>query len=242
MKPFTIYPAIDLKAGKVVRLTQGRLKSQKTFEISPQEAAEMWIGQGADWLHVVNLDGAFGGYLGPNLTAVERILAVARDNAAIQLGGGLHSMASISQMLNLGVARVILGTAAVTNPGLVCDAISTFGSDRVVLGMDARDNLVRIAGWEQETDVTPLQLARRYMECGLRRVIFTNVSRDGMGSGVDIASSKELAEKTKLEVIASGGVGSLEDIYQVRDAGLPGVVVGKALYENKFTLKEALGC
>jgi phosphoribosylformimino-5-aminoimidazole carboxamide ribotide isomerase len=242
MTAFTIYPAIDLKNGEVVRLKQGRKKDSKTFDLSPRGAAETWIAQGAAWLHVVNLDGAFGEDSSPNLTALKEILAAARGKALLQFGGGLRSMDDIEQMLALGVDRVILGTAAVENPGLLSQTLDKFGPERVVLGIDARDSFVRIAGWEKATVVTPVELAERYKGGGLRKVIYTNVQRDGMQTGVDIESTKELASATGLEVIASGGVSSLQDIYKVKAAGLPGVVVGKALYEKNFTLSEAIQC
>ena len=242
MKPFTIYPAIDLKAGGVVRLKQGRLKDSKTFDLSPQQAAETWIEQGAEWLHVVNLDGAFGEDSKSNLTALKQILAVARGKGMVQFGGGLRSLEGIEHIIMMGVTRVILGTAAVVNPELMYQALEEFGSDRVVLGVDARDGFVRVAGWEKATEVTPIALVRRYFGSGLKRIIYTNVRRDGMETGVDIESTKELAITTGLEVIASGGVGTLTDIRRVKAAGLAGVVVGKALYEKNFTLSEAMRC
>ena len=242
MTIFTIYPAIDLKAGGVVRLKQGRRKNSKTFNLSPQHAAETWIAQGAEWLHVVNLDGAFGEDSSPNLAALKEILAAASGLASVQFGGGLRSIEGIEQILALGVDRVILGTAAVENPELMYRALEKIGPDRVVLGIDARDGFVRVAGWEKTTEVTPMTLASRYIECGLRTIIFTNILRDGMETGVDIGLTRELAAATGLAVIASGGVGSLTDIRNVKAARLPGVVVGKALYEKNFTLSEAIKC
>ena len=242
MKLFTIYPAIDLRAGRVVRLTQGRKEDAKYYSILPSSAAEMWIEQGAEWLHVVNLDGAFGDDSQPNLVAIKAIVDAAKGMASIQVGGGLHSLAAIESMLDLGAARVIVGTAAVSNPILMRSALETFSPERIVLGIDARDNLVRVSGWEQATALTPIELAERYLKFGLQTIIFTNISQDGMGSGVDISATKALADETQIEVIASGGVGSLDDIRLVKTAQLPGVVVGKALYENIFTLMEAIGC
>ena len=242
MTAFTIYPAIDLRAGQVVRLKQGRRKESKTFDLSPQGAAETWIEQGAEWLHVVNLDGAFGEDSSPNLAALMEILAVASGKASVQFGGGTRSMDNIKQILSLGVNRVILGTAAVENPDLMIQALDTFGPERVVLGIDARDGFVRVAGWEKATEVTPITLADRFIAHRLTTIIYTNVRRDGMETGVDIESTKALASATGLEVIASGGVGTLADIRNVKNAGLPGVVVGKALYEKNFTLSEAIQC
>lgn len=242
MISFTIYPAIDLKAGQVVRLKQGRRKDLKTFNLAPKAAAETWISQGAAWLHVVNLDGAFGENSSPNLAALEEILSISQGRASVQFGGGLRSMNCIEQIFALGVDRIILGTAAVEKPDLIYQALDKFGPDRVVLGIDARDGFVRVAGWEKATEVPPILLANRFLDIGLKTIIYTNVRRDGMQTGVDIKSTKELANATGLEVIASGGVGSLEDIRKVKEAGLPGVVVGKALYEMNFTLSEAILC
>jgi len=242
MRSFTIYPAIDLKAGQVVRLKQGRRQDSKTFDLSPKGAAETWMGQGAKWLHVVNLDGAFGEDSSPNLAALEEILAFARGRASVQFGGGMRSIDGIKQILNLGVNRVILGTAAVENPDLIIQALDTHGPERVVLGIDARDGFVRVAGWEKATRVTPIALAYRFIAHSLTTIIYTNVRRDGMETGVDVESTTELASATGLEVIASGGVGTLADIRKVKAAGLPGVVVGKALYEENFKLSEAIKC
>lgn len=242
MTPFTIYPAIDIKEGRVVRLKQGQREKSKIFEVQPSQAAKDWIEQGAAWLHVVNLDGAFGDAFQPKLTALEDILAVANGRASVQFGGGLRSMDLIRQILSMGVARVIIGTAGVENPALMTAALGTFGPNRIVLGIDARDGLVQVGGWEKKTRVTPIDLANRYIPYGLQTIIYTNIKRDGMQSGVDIPSTKALAAGSGLAVVASGGVGTLEDIRQVKVAGLPGVVVGKALYEKNFRLSEAIAC
>jgi len=242
MSPFTIYPAIDLKGGQVVRLKQGRRTDSKIFDLTPQEAAETWMDQGAAWLHVVNLDGAFREESQPNLAALQAILSIAKGKVKVQFGGGLRSTAAIREILELGVARVILGTTAVENPGLMGEALTKFGTERIVLGIDARDGLVQVAGWEKGTKLSPIALARRYLDQGMKTIIYTNVRRDGMQSGVDVDGTQALASATQLEVIASGGVGSLEDIHQVKAAGLPGVIVGKALYEKRFSLTEAIKC
>lgn len=242
MSNFTIYPAIDLNKGQVVRLKQGDRNKSETYNLDPTQAAQKWINQGAKWLHVVNLDGAFGEDSRENLTALKKIIAVGKDKAAIQFGGGLRSMASIREILSLGVSRVIISTAAVDHPDLIKKALGTFGPDKIVLGVDARDGFVRIGGWEGKTNITIIELASRYISCGLETIIYTNIKHDGMQIGVDIKSAKELVRATNLKVIASGGVGTLQDIQDVKMAGFSGVVVGKALYENKFTLLEAIQC
>jgi len=242
MTPLTIYPAIDLREGQVVRLRQGRRADSKIFTLTPQQAAEMWIEQGATWLHVVNLDGAFGEEIQQNLSALQAILSTANGQAKVQFGGGLRSNNMIDEILSLGVHRVIMGTAAVVNPALLAGVLDTYSPERIVLGIDARDGLVQVAGWEQETNLTPIALTSRSLEFGLKTIIYTNIRRDGMGSGVDIEGTQALASATNLDVIASGGVGSLADIRQVKAAGLPGVIIGRALYENKFSLSEAIKC
>jgi len=242
MSEFTIYPAIDLREGQVVRLKQGDWNQNQSYDIAPSEAAQKWISQGADWLHVVNLDGAFGKDPQANLGALQDIIAVVQGAVSIQFGGGLRSMETVRTILGMGVSRVILGTAAVENSSLLYEALNTFGPEKIVLGIDAKDGYIRIAGWKKRTKVTPIQIATPYIDSGLRTIIFTNIRRDGMQQGVDVQSTKHLADILQLEVIASGGVGSLEDIKEVKMAGLPGVVVGKALYKEKFTLWEAVQC
>lgn len=242
MRNFTVFPAIDLRDGHVVRLKQGDKDRIKAFDLDPSKAAGRWVDQGATWLHVVNLDGAFGEDSNANLLALKQILSAANSHASVQFGGGLRDLASIDHIFSLGVSRVILGTAAVKNPKLLQEALKTFGSERIVLAVDARDGLVRVSGWKEQTAQTPLSLIKKFLPYGIATVIFTNIRRDGMQQGADIESTKQLSESAKLSVIASGGVASLEDIKAVRNSGLAGVIVGKALYENNFSLLEALSC
>ncbi len=242
MSSFTLYPAIDLREGRVVRLTQGDWDQSTFYQLMPAQAAEGWISQGAEWLHVINLDGAFGKDTRPNLDALAAILRVSAGRASVQFGGGMRSFEAINKALEMGVARVILGTAAVRDPDLMVRALNEFGPEKIVLGIDAKDGVLQVAGWEQATQVTPKAVASRFVEYGLATIIFTNIRRDGMGQGVDVPSTKSLAEALPCEVIASGGVGSLADIKLVKQTRLPGVVVGKALYENAFSLTEAIEC
>ena len=242
MKEFTVFPAIDLRSGNVVRLEQGQKDRIKRFDFQPAQAAQHWMEQGASWLHVVNLDGAFGEDAQSNLVELEKIMKITAGKVAVQFGGGLRSIEAIQSVLSMGVKRVILGTAAVEQPNLILNAFSVFGPERVVLGVDARDGFVQVSGWEVKTSVTPLDLANRFIPEGLHTIIYTNVRRDGMQRGVDIQGTKALAAGTGLKVIASGGVGTLEDIQMVKESGLSGVIVGKALYEQVFTLTEAIKC
>ena len=239
---FIIFPAIDLHQGKVVRLQQGKRENRKSFDLKPEEAAEKWISQGADWLHVVNLDGAFGEDSSKNLKALRRVISQAKGSACVQLGGGVRDLSTIDLMLSLGVSRVILGTAAVRDPKMMRSALRTFGPRKIVLGVDARDGKVRISGWQEITFHSPIALIKSFKPDDLNTVIYTNIHRDGMEAGVDVPSTQQIAIATGVDVIASGGVASLEDIRAVKSAGLVGIIVGKALYENNFTLSEALRC
>lgn len=250
MDPFTVYPAIDLRAGAVVRLVRGEPTQQTVYGDDPAGVASRWLAAGAVWLHVVDLDGAFSGSRhelprGPepaNLRALGEILAVVPGRAKVQFGGGLRTLADLERALSLGVGRAILGTAAVESPELVAEAVARFGAERVGVGIDAQGNRVRVRGWTRPADVDPSTLGKRLVELGVRTVVYTNISRDGVGSGVDVVGTRRLAEETGLSVIASGGVASLEDVRQVRAAGLSGVIVGRALYEGAVDLKEALAC
>ncbi len=242
MKKFTIYPAIDLSKGRVVRLRQGDPSQMTTFYDRPEAAAQHWMTQGAEWLHVVNLDGAFGTNQKKNYAALREILKISNSHAKVQFGGGLRDLASIAHVLDLGVERVVIGTAAVRKPSLMRDALQTFGPEKIVLGVDARDHSVRVSGWEEDTHLTPTQLVNQFRPHLLELVIFTNIVRDGMETGVDIDTSKRLAAATGAKVIASGGVKDLDDVQNVRNAGLSGVIIGKALYTGQLYLEEALSC
>jgi len=239
---FTVFPAIDLHDGQVVRLQQGKKAKRKIFNLKPVEAAEKWIEEGTDWLHIVNLDGAFGEKSSENIHALQHILRTASGSINVQFGGGVRDLSTIDFLLSLGVSRVILGTVAVRDPELMKAALKTFGSKKILLGVDAREGKVQIAGWEEHTTQTPKSLIEIFKPEGLRTVIYTNILRDGMATGVDVQSPQEIAKKTGLSVIASGGVASLEDVRLVKAAGLSGVIIGKALYEGNFTLSEALKC
>ncbi len=242
-KPFVIYPAIDLRGGKVVRLSQGDPERQTTYSEDPAVTARRWLAEGAGWLHVVNLDGAFGEEGPENLQALQAILAVLRDHKPggwLQLGGGLRDLESIRRALDLGVERVILGTSAVKNPGLVSEAIQVLGQKRIAAGIDVRGGNAAVEGWKQATETTAADLAWNLVERGVRTIIYTDISRDGMRRGADLGSAAALAEETGLEVIAAGGVSSLPELFQARALGLAGAVVGRALYEGQIDLRTAL--
>ena len=234
---FTIYPAIDLRGGKVVRLKEGDPARITSYSDDPAETAKRLIDAGSAWLHVVNLDGAFGESDNANRDALESILKL---GARVQFGGGIRSMDAIADVLKLGVSRAILGTIAIEQPDIVRDALTSFGADHVAVGIDARDGLVRTRGWKDNSGVPALDLALQMQTFGLATVIFTDVSRDGLGSGLNIPSTRELAESSGLDVIASGGVHTIEDVKAAKDAGLAGCIIGRALYDGTVDLREAL--
>ena len=238
---FTIFPAIDLRAGRVVRLKEGDPARMTSHNDDPAETARRWLSKGASWLHVVNLDGAFGENDQVNLSALELILSVAKSfGARVQFGGGLRSLTAIARALYLGVSRVVLGTVAVEQPDLIAEALTRFGEERIAVGIDARDGLVRVHGWKDNSGISATDLAFHMRTLGLRTVIFTDVRRDGLGSGLNIAATRQLAEISGLDVIASGGVHTLEDVTAARDANLSGVIIGRAIYEGTLDLKIAL--
>lgn len=234
---FTIYPAIDLRDGKVVRLKEGDPARMTSYSDDPAETAQRWLSAGASWLHVINLDGAFGESDNKNLAALESILKL---GARVQFGGGMRSLAVIERALALGVSRVVLGTIAIEQPEVVKDALDKFGAEKIAVGIDARDGLVRVRGWKDDSGISATNLALQMRTIGLRTVIFTDIRRDGLGSGLNIPSTRELAEVSGLDVIASGGVHTLNDVLAARDANLSGAIIGRALYEGTIDLKEAL--
>jgi phosphoribosylformimino-5-aminoimidazole carboxamide ribotide isomerase len=234
---FTIYPAIDLRGGKVVRLKEGDPARMTSYSDDPAETAQRWLDAGASWLHVVNLDGAFGESDDANRNALAAILKL---GARVQFGGGMRSLDDIAAALRLGVSRVILGTIAIEQPEIVKDALKLFGAEQIAVGIDARDGLVRTRGWKDDSGISATDLALQMRTFGLAAVIFTDIRRDGLGSGLNIPSTRELAEVSGLDVIASGGVHTLEDVKAAKDAGLAGCIIGRALYDGTVDLEKAL--
>ena len=234
---FTVLPAIDLRAGQVVRLAQGDPARQTVYGDDPVAVAERWQAEGAEWLHVVNLDGAFGTDGGTNAAALGAILST---GLKVQFGGGLRDQAGLARALEAGVARVVIGTAAVEQPELVDWALKTFGAERVAVGIDAREGRVRVRGWADEAGLSTRELGLRVRGQGVAWCVFTDVARDGVGGGANVAATVELAEATGLRVIASGGIAQASDVQRVRSAGLAGVIIGRALYEGQVQFKELL--
>lgn len=235
-----IIPAIDLLGGRVVRLTQGREESAVVYSDRPEEVAAAMESAGAEWIHVVDLDGAFG-RPGVNAAAVERIASSVR--AFVELGGGIRDAKRIRFWLERGVGRVVLGSAAVRDPGLVTEAVASHGPDAVVAGIDVRDGRVSVAGWTEDGGRDALDFARSMESAGVRLAVVTEISADGMLTGTDARSAARIAGGTGLSVIVSGGVGRMEDIETVdrlRLPGIRGIIVGKAYYEGRIDLAEAI--
>jgi phosphoribosylformimino-5-aminoimidazole carboxamide ribotide isomerase len=234
---FTVFPAIDLRAGKVVRLAQGDPERQTTYGDDPLEWARRFKGEGAEWLHVINLSGAFDEDSQASLKALESILTV---ELKVEFGGGIRDEESIRIPLEMGVERVFLGTAAIQNPALVDWAVARYGAAHIAADIGVRDGQVMVRGWQETTSLTVLEVGKRFRQQGLEWCVLTDVSRDGVGSGVNVISDVELQNATGLKVVASGGVSTLDDVRHVRGAGLAGVIIGRALYEGKLTVREAL--
>jgi len=308
MLSFEVYPAIDLRQGRVVRLRQGDPAQETEYATDPLAVACRWRDCGARWLHVVNLDGALdepgaqsglpistrkvetcgGGTVNllpphggttnlspphggtanlspphggttnlsaphggapnlspPNWTALQRILGA---GLRVQFGGGLRDLEALRRVLELGVQRAVLGTAAAQGPELLEAALAEFGAERIAVGIDARAGRVRTHGWQQQSELSAIELARRCARLGVRWIVHTDVARDGMGRGLNVEASRQLAElgeawlgpEQRLHVIASGGVAALDDVQRAHRAGLSGVIIGRALYEGALRLEDAL--
>lgn len=233
-----LYPAIDLKDGQAVRLLRGDMEKSTVFNDDPAAQAMEFVEAGCEWLHLVDLNGAFAGEP-VNAAAVEAILD--RCKVPAQLGGGIRDMATIERWLDKGLQRVILGTIAVENPDLVREAAKAFPG-HVAVGIDARNGRVATKGWAEETDVMVTDLARSFEDAGVAAIIYTDINRDGAMQGPNVEATADLARAVSIPVIASGGVSSLDDLIALRDcgAGLNGAISGRALYDGALDLAEAL--
>jgi phosphoribosylformimino-5-aminoimidazole carboxamide ribotide isomerase len=234
-----IIPAVDIKEGRCVRLLQGRRDSETVFSDDPSAMAARWEAEGAQLLHVVDLDGAFE--QGPqNVESIERI--VNKIDIPIELGGGIRTMDAISMYLDLGVARVIVGTEAIRNPGLIEDACRIYPG-KIMVSIDARDGMVAVDGWTETSEREAIAVAKEFEGCGLAAIVFTDIQKDGMETGPSIGQTKALAEGVTTPVIASGGVSNIDDIralLRLQDVGVEGVIIGRALYSESLSLKDAL--
>ncbi|MFT5870990.1 MAG: phosphoribosylformimino-5-aminoimidazole carboxamide ribotide isomerase [Paracoccaceae bacterium] len=232
-----LYPAIDLKDGQAVRLYKGDMDQATVFSDSPAAQARSFQDAGCEWLHLVDLNGAFAGEP-VNGAAVEAILA--ETKVPTQLGGGIRDMATIEAWLRKGIARVILGTVAVEDPDLVRQAARAFPG-QIAVGLDAREGRVATRGWAEETDIMVTDLARSFEDAGVAAIIYTDINRDGAMQGPNIPATEDLARATSIPVIASGGVSSLADLIALRDTGvISGAISGRALYDGALDLAEAL--
>lgn len=236
-----VFPAIDLRQGRCVRLRQGDPTAETVYGEDPAAMARHWVDQGAQWLHVVNLDGALGDQDAVNLRRLDEIRQVTA--VPIQFGGGLRTMDDVQRALQLGASRVVLGTAAVRWPDRVVEAIGRFGAERILVGIDARNGRVATHGWRRDSGQVVTELAIRMRALGLLRAVYTDIARDGMLSGVGAAATAQLARASGLALIASGGVRDIEDIRQLKSlesAGIEGVIVGQALYTGTLDLRAAM--
>lgn len=237
-----LYPAIDLRGGRVVRLAQGSADRQTNYGDDPAAQADAFVAAGARWIHVVDLDRAFG--QGDNDAAVRGIIAAVAGRAAVQLGGGVRSLDRALALVGAGVDRVVIGTAAVDQPELIDALVGSVGAARVAIGIDARDGIVALRGWVESASLSASDLARRVAGQGVDTVIYTDIARDGMLGGPDISGSlavvAAMEESAAPNLIVSGGVASVADLAAIAAAGLGGAIIGRALYEGRFTLPEAI--
>ena len=232
-----VYPAIDLRGGQVVRLKEGDPNRQTIFSHNPLDTVRRWIDEGATWLHMVNLDGAFQ-KANQNLSILEH---AAHLPVKIQFGGGLRSLDDMRQALDAGADRVVLGTIAVENPDLLALTVEQFGAEQISVALDARDGKITTHGWQSRTDLTPIEFGRDIVRRGVQHALFTDVRRDGSLIGSNIQETITLGRETGLQVIASGGVSSASEIQQLARSGVvAGAIIGMALYEAHLTLAEAL--
>lgn len=233
-----LYPAIDIKDGKCVRLYQGRFDDVTVYGDDPAAMAQKWAAQGAEFLHVVDLDGALAG----DSVSAKAIAAVcAAVDLPVQTGGGVRTLSDIEKRLSWGVNRVILGTIAVKEPQLVADAVTRFGTEKIVVGIDAKDGFVATHGWETVSARGAVEFAKQMQDIGVTTIVYTDIATDGTLAGANVAAMQEMASAVpEIDVIASGGIGSLDDILALNGSGVGGVIVGKALYTGRVDLKDAI--
>jgi phosphoribosylformimino-5-aminoimidazole carboxamide ribotide isomerase len=232
-----VYPAVDIRQGRVVRLFHGDPNIESVYSHKPVEVAVRWKAAGAAWLHVINLDGAFG----EDNLALDTLREIAKAGLPVQFGGGLRHLDAARQALQAGAARVILGTLVVNQPELAAEAVRRFGAEAVVVALDARGDQVTTHGWRETSQWSPVELGQRFAADGVKYALYTDVNKDGDLSGANIEATAALAEATGLHVIASGGVARLDDIRSLKATGhIAGVIIGRALYAGLFSLEDAL--
>ena len=232
-----VLPAIDLKAGEVVRLKEGDFERKTVYSQNPLKIAEDFAAKGAEWLHLVDLDGASAGE-SKNFNVIKKIAA--ETELKIQTGGGIRKREDVKRLLELGVERVIIGTLAVKNPDKLAEIIEEFGAESILVSIDARDGKVATSGWLEESEKDMVDFAGEMEALGVKYILYTDIGRDGMLSGPDFEGLKKLKEKTKLKIIASGGISSNQDLYALAAQGFYGAITGQAIYQGKVDLKEVL--
>lgn len=232
-----LYPAIDIKNGQCVRLRQGKFDDVIIYSNNPVDIAKEWEACGALFIHLVDLDGALCGHA-VNAEVIRKIASTV--NIPVEVGGGIRNIKDIEDVLALGVSRVIIGTKAVENPNFIKEAVDKFGADKIVAGVDAKDGLVAIHGWEKVSNIKAVDLCMEMKKLGIKTIIYTDISKDGMLSGPNVYQTKLLSDQTGLDIIASGGVSGLKDLELVDEAGIHGAIIGKALYEKKIDLRQAV--
>ncbi|MBT2571898.1 1-(5-phosphoribosyl)-5-[(5-phosphoribosylamino)methylideneamino]imidazole-4-carboxamide isomerase [Planococcus sp. ISL-110] len=242
MTEFQIFPAIDLRNGKCVRLFQGDYAQETIYGDSPVEMAKKFVEAGAQWIHMVDLDGAKDGVRINDQVVIE----AAKLGAKVQVGGGIRTREDIEHYLSNGIERVIIGSLAIRNPELAVSFIEEFGADRIVIGIDAKNGMAATEGWIETSGQAATEVANYFAAKGGKHFIYTDIATDGTLAGPNIEANKALADSEDAQVIVSGGIGSLEDVRNVKLASIhsniAGVIIGKALYEKRFTLEEALSC
>lgn len=232
-----LYPAIDIKEGRCVRLKQGLFDNVNVYSDKPWEIARQFERDGARFIHVVDLDGALKGR-SVNADVIKKIASSV--NIPVELGGGVRTADNIREVLDLGVYRVIIGTKAVENPDFIREAIDVFHSERIVVGVDAKEGLVAIEGWEKVSDKTALSMSLAMKDMGVGTIVYTDIARDGMLQGPNVEQTKLLSDRTGINIIASGGVSCMDDLRRIKEAGIHGAIIGKAIYEKRILLKEAV--
>lgn len=231
-----IYPAIDIKDGNCVRLLQGRFSDITVYGNSPADMAAKWERLGGEFIHVVDLDGALKGH-SVNADAISEICR--RVNVPVQTGGGIRTIEDIEAKLACGITRVIIGTKAVSDADFVKEAVKKYG-DKIVIGIDAKDGMVAVEGWEKTSDFTAVEFAKKMVDIGVKTIVYTDIATDGTLKGPNVEAMREMAAAVDADIIASGGVGSLEHILSLKDTGVEGVIVGRALYTDNVSLTKAI--
>lgn len=231
-----IYPAIDIIDGACVRLVQGDYSQKTKFADDPCEIAMRWQNEGGEFIHIVDLDGARNGEM-PNFDLIVRIAD--KLNIPIEVGGGVRNMECVEKYLDNGVNRVIIGTSALSNPDFVKEAVAKYGA-RIVVGIDAKDGMVAVNGWEEVSTTSAIDLAKQMEKIGVKTIIYTDIATDGMLKGPNVKAMEEMTEAVSIDVVASGGVSSADDIARLKDTGVEGAIVGKALYTDALCLKDAI--